>query len=65
MNFELNEEQRLVRDMVRDFAQKELAPRAAQVDKTEEFPAENIRKMAELGLLGLPYPEKYGGGGGD
>jgi len=65
MNFELNEEQRLVRDMVRDFAQQELAPSAAQVDKTEEFPAENIRKMAELGLLGLPYPEKYGGGGGD
>jgi len=65
MNFELNEEQRLVRDMVRDFAQQELAPRAAQVDKTEEFPADNIRKMAELGLLGLPYPEKYGGGGGD
>jgi butyryl-CoA dehydrogenase len=65
MDFELNEEQRLVRDLVHDFAQKEIAPRAAQVDKTEEFPAENIRKMAELGLLGLPYPEKYGGGGGD
>jgi alkylation response protein AidB-like acyl-CoA dehydrogenase len=65
MNFQLNEEQRLVRDMVRDLAQKEIAPRAAQVDKMEEFPAENIRKMAELGLLGLPYPEKYGGGGGD
>jgi butyryl-CoA dehydrogenase len=65
MNFGLNEEQRLVRDMVRDFAQNEIAPRAAAVDKTEEFPAENIRKMAELGLLGLPFPEKYGGGGGD
>ena len=65
MNFELNEEQRLVRDMVRDFADKEISPRAAQVDKTEEFPAENLRQMAELGLLGLPYPEKYGGGGGD
>jgi butyryl-CoA dehydrogenase len=64
MNFGLNEEQRLVRDMVRDFAQNEIAPRAAAVDKTEEFPAENIRKMAELGLLGLPFPEKYGGGGG-
>jgi butyryl-CoA dehydrogenase len=64
MNFGLNEEQRLVRDMVRDFAQNEIAPRAAEVDKTEEFPAENIRKMAELGLLGLPFPEKYGGGGG-
>ncbi|MBN1660044.1 MAG: acyl-CoA dehydrogenase [Anaerolineae bacterium] len=65
MDFELNEEQRMVRDMVRDFADKEIAPRAAEVDKTEEFPAENLRKMGELGLLGLPYPEKYGGGGGD
>jgi butyryl-CoA dehydrogenase len=65
MDFELNEEQRLVRDMVRDFAQKEVAARAALVDKTEEFPAENIRQMGELGLLGLPYPEKYDGGGGD
>jgi butyryl-CoA dehydrogenase len=65
MDLQLNEEQRLVRDMVHDFAQKELAPRAAEVDKTEEFPAGNIRKMADLGLLGLPYPEKYGGGGGD
>ncbi len=65
MNFGLNEEQRLVRDMVRDFAQNEIAPRAAEVDKAEEFPCENIRKMAELGLLGLPFPEAYGGGGGD
>lgn len=65
MDLELNEEQRLVRDMVRDLAQNEIAPRAAQVDKSEEFPAENIRQMAELGLMGLPYPEKYGGGGGD
>ena len=65
MDFQLNDEQRMVRDMVRELAQKEIAPRAAQVDKTEEFPAENIRKMAELGLLGLPYPEEYGGGGGD
>jgi alkylation response protein AidB-like acyl-CoA dehydrogenase len=65
MHFELNEEQRMVRNMVHDFAQAEIAPRAAQVDKTEEYPADNIRKMAELGLLGLPYPEKYGGGGGD
>ena len=65
MDFELNEEQSMVRDMVRDFAQKEVAPRAALVDKTEEFPAENIRQMGELGLLGLPLPEEYGGGGGD
>ena len=65
MDFELGEEQRMVRDMVRDFADKEIAPDAAEVDKTAEFPAENIRKMAGLGLMGLPYPEEYGGGGGD
>jgi butyryl-CoA dehydrogenase len=65
MDFELNEEQRLVRDMVHDLAQAWIAPRAAEIDKSERFPAENIAKMAELGLLGLPYPEKYGGGGGD
>ena len=65
MYFELDEEQRLVRNMVHDFAQAEIAPRAAEVDKSEEFPADNIAKMAELGLLGLPYPEEYGGGGGD
>jgi butyryl-CoA dehydrogenase len=65
VDLSLNEEQRMVRDMVHDFAQKEIAPNAARVDQSEEFPAENMRKMAELGLLGLPYPEKYGGGGGD
>jgi alkylation response protein AidB-like acyl-CoA dehydrogenase len=65
MGFGLNEEQRLLRDMVHAFAQKEIAPRAAEVDKSEEFPAENIAKMAELGLLGLPYPEEYGGEDGD
>lgn len=65
MDFQLTDEQRMVRDMVRDLATKEIAPRAAEVDKTEEFPADNIRKMGELGLLGLPYPEEYGGGGGD
>ncbi|HNS49650.1 MAG TPA: acyl-CoA dehydrogenase [Anaerolineae bacterium] len=65
MDLELNEEQRMVRGMVRDLAQKEIGPRAAEVDKSEQFPAENIRRLAELGLLGLPYPERYGGGGGD
>ncbi len=65
MDFQLTDEQRMVRDMVRDLATKEIAPRAAEVDKTEEFPADNIRKMGELGLLGRPYPEEYGGGGGD
>ena len=48
MDFELSEEQRLVRDMVRDFAEREIAPRAPEVDKSEEYPTDNIRKMAEL-----------------
>jgi butyryl-CoA dehydrogenase len=65
MDFRLNEEQRMVRSMVRDLARNEIAPRAAQVDKGEEFPEDNIRQMSELGLMGLPYPEEYGGGGGD
>ena len=65
MGFGLNEEQHMVRTMVRDFAQNKIAPRAAQVDATEEFPAENIEQMAQLGLMGLPYPEAYEGGGGD
>ncbi len=65
MDFELNEEQRLFYNMVRDFAEKEIAPKAAELDEKEEFPWENFRKMAELGILGIPYPEEYGGSGGD
>ncbi len=65
MNLQLTDEQRMVRDTVREFAQNEVAPRAREVDETARFPAENFQKMAELGLLGLPYPEKYGGAGGD
>ncbi len=65
MDFELSEEQRMIRDMVRNFAARELAPHAAEIDQTGEFPWEAIRKAAELGLLGLPIPEKYGGAGAD
>ncbi len=65
MDFSLSEDQKMFRDMVRDFAEKELSPVAAHIDETEEFPAENVRKMAELGLFGVCYPEEYGGGGGD
>ena len=65
MEFELNEEQRMIRKMVRDFAEKEIAPKAAELDETKEFPWETIRKMADLGLLGLPVPEEYGGSGSD
>jgi alkylation response protein AidB-like acyl-CoA dehydrogenase len=65
MDFELTDDQRMIRDMVRDFAQKEIAPIAAEIDKTEQFPWPLIRKMADLGILGLPIPEKYGGAGAD
>jgi alkylation response protein AidB-like acyl-CoA dehydrogenase len=65
MDFELTDDQRMIREMVRDFAQKEIVPIAGEMDKTEEFPWPVIRKMAELGILGLPFPEKYGGAGAD
>ena len=65
MNFELNEEQRLLRHMVRDFAAKEVAPRAAELDEKGGFPWQSFRQMAQLGILGIPYPEAYGGSGGD
>ncbi|MGH7493865.1 MAG: acyl-CoA dehydrogenase [bacterium] len=58
----LSDEQVMLRDTVREFAQKELAPLAAQIDVTMEFPAENLHKMGELGFLGIPFPSKYGGG---
>ena len=65
MDFELSDEQRMVRDMVRSFATREVAPVAARVDESGEFPWDTIRKAARLGLLGLPIPEKYGGAGAD
>ena len=61
--FSLSEDQELFRRTVREFAEREIAPVAARYDETEEFPAENVRKMAELGLLGLTVPEAYGGAG--
>ena len=54
-----------VREMVRDFAQRDVAPVARELDRTSAFPWENIRKMGELGLLGVPWPEEYGGAGMD
>lgn len=65
MNFDLTKEQKMIKDMVRKFADNEIAPKAEQVDITGEFPIETFRKMGELGLLGIPFPEKYGGAGGD
>jgi butyryl-CoA dehydrogenase len=65
MDFGLTEDQQIFQRMVRDFATKELEPVAAQVDEEEKFPAENVRKMAELGLMGVSISEEYGGSGGD
>ncbi len=65
MHFDLTREQELIRQTVREFAEKEIAPRARHVDETGEFPAETFAKMAKLGLMGLPFPEEYGGAGAD
>ncbi len=65
MDFELTQEQQMIRQAVREFAEKEIAPKARHVDETGEFPVETFRKMGELGLMGIPFPEEYGGAGGD
>jgi short/branched chain acyl-CoA dehydrogenase len=65
MDFELSDEQRLLRDTVRDFARGEVAPAAEELDRTKRFPYELVAKMGELGLMGIPFPEEYGGGGAD
>lgn len=61
----LTEEQAALKKMVQEFAGKEIAPHAAEYDRTEEFPWDNVRKMAEIGIMGLPIPEEYGGAGAD
>ena len=65
MDFDLNEEQLMFKQMVRDFADNEIAPQAEALDEAEEFPYELQAKMAEMGLFGLPIPEEYGGSGAD
>lgn len=65
MNFRLTEEHQMVRRMVRQFAEREIAPRAEEIDETDEFPEDIFHRMGELGLLGLLFPEEYDGSGGD
>ena len=65
MNFQLTREQELVKKMVREFAINEVKPIAAEIDETERFPMENVKKMAKLGMLGIPFSKEYGGAGGD
>src|ERR1041385_4719203 len=65
MNFDLTEEQRMVRDAVREFAREVVAPRAAEIDQTGEFPTDEFRRAGELGFAGVSVPEAYGGAGMD
>ena len=65
MDLKLTEEHKLIRDMARDFAQKEIAPIAAKIDEEAQFPSETVRMMGELGFMGIEIPEEYEGTGLD
>jgi butyryl-CoA dehydrogenase len=65
MDLELSDEQRMIRDTAREFAAREVAPKAAELDKSGRWPAEIIAKMSELGLMGVAIPQEYGGAGMD
>lgn len=65
MNFNLTKTQELFKQMIREFAEKEVKPLAAEIDEQERFPQETVEKMAKLGIFGIPVPKQYGGAGGD
>jgi short/branched chain acyl-CoA dehydrogenase len=65
MDFELGDEHRLIQRTVRDFARQEVAPVAEELDREHRFPYEIVAKLADLNLMGIPFPQEYGGGGGD
>src|SRR3569623_2480847 len=65
MDFDLSDDHELIRRTVRDFAEGEVAPVAAALDREKQFPYEIVAKMGELGLMGIPFPEEVGGGGAD
>jgi short-chain 2-methylacyl-CoA dehydrogenase len=65
MLFDLSDDHRLIRETVRDFALNEVAPVAEELDREKRFPYEIVRKLGDLGLMGIPFPEEYGGAGGD
>src|SRR4051795_4513821 len=65
MLFDLSDDHRLIQETVRDFARNEVAPVAEELDREKRFPYEIIEKLGDLGLMGIPYPEEYGGGGAD
>jgi short-chain 2-methylacyl-CoA dehydrogenase len=65
VDFDLGDEQQLLQRTVREFAREEIAPVAEELDRDKRFPYEIVAKMGELGLMGIPFPEEYGGGGAD
>src|SRR5689334_6748231 len=65
MNFDLPDDHELIRRTVRDFAEQEVAPVAEELDRTKAFPYAIVKQLGELGLMGIPFPEEYGGAGGD
>jgi short/branched chain acyl-CoA dehydrogenase len=65
MEFDLPDDHRLLQQTVREFAQQEIAPVAEELDRTHAFPYDIVRRLAELDLMGIPFPEEYGGAGGD
>lgn len=65
MNFNLTKEQQMVRNVMKEFTEKEVKPIAAEIDETERFPRETVEKMAKCNMLGIPFPIEYGGAGGD
>src|SRR5919197_4407272 len=65
MRFDLSDDHRLIQQTVRDFARNEVAPVAEELDREKRFPYEIVEKLGDLGLMGIPFPEEYGGAGGD
>jgi short/branched chain acyl-CoA dehydrogenase len=65
MDFRFSDDHRLLRDTVREFAEREIAPVAEELDRTKSFPYEIVKQLAELELMGIPFPAEYGGAGGD
>ena len=65
MEFNVPKTHELFRQMIREFAEEEVKPLATELDEEERFPVETVKKMAEIGLMGIPIPKEYGGAGGD